>query len=150
MILIFPLRSFFSDGVMWSVQNRTRGWHREGWELFFQGLIGSLVIAWVLTLNGLARDEAEDGTEKVVFRGWARMALPLLAFNVVEVRKPRVGENKPAAVTADITLDTKRAFPLPCNNSVSNAIFTALRPCMQVCARRLLQESGSLHGVTLV
>ncbi len=44
-----------------------------------------------------------------MFRGWARMALQLQAFNVVEVRKPRVGENKPAAVTADITLDTSRA-----------------------------------------
>lgn len=39
------------------------------------------------------------------------MALPLQAFNVVEVRKPRVGENKPAAVTADITLDTSSATP---------------------------------------
>lgn len=58
----------------------------------------------------MPRDEAEDGSEKVVFRGWARMALQLQAFNVVEVRKPRVGENKPAAVTADITLDTSRAF----------------------------------------
>jgi intron-binding protein aquarius len=47
----------------------------------------------------------------VAFRGWARMALPLQAFNVVEVRKPRVGENKPAAVTADITLDTSSATP---------------------------------------
>ncbi|BDA47113.1 probable NFX1-type zinc finger-containing protein 1 at C-terminar half [Coccomyxa sp. Obi] len=65
-------------------------------------------IADVLSRVNATWDEAEDGTEKVAFRGWARMALPLQAFNVVEVRKPRVGENKPAAVTADITLDTSR------------------------------------------
>ncbi|CAL8471736.1 g11278 [Coccomyxa elongata] len=65
-------------------------------------------IADVLSRVNATWDEAEDGSEKVVFRGWARMALPLQAFNVVEVRKPCVGENKPAAVTADITLDTSR------------------------------------------
>ena len=46
------------------------------------------------------------------FHGWARMALPLHAFNVIEVKPPRVGEVKPAAVTADIILDTARAFAL--------------------------------------
>ena len=62
------------------------------------------------TLGGnraLRRDE--DQEDKVVFRGWARMALPLQAFTVVEVRKPNVGEAKPAAVTADVQLDTKSA-----------------------------------------
>lgn len=53
----------------------------------------------------MCRDETSD-EDKVVFRGWARMALPLQAFSVVEVRKPNVGENKPAAVTAEIILDT--------------------------------------------
>ena len=49
----------------------------------------------------------------MVFKGWARMALPVQAFNVVEVRKPNVGQNKPASVTADILLDTKSAIPHP-------------------------------------
>lgn len=40
------------------------------------------------------------------------MALPLQAFTVVEVRKPNVGEAKPAAVTADVLLDTKSAHSL--------------------------------------
>jgi intron-binding protein aquarius len=65
-----------------------------------------------LTLDHLGiacRDEVEDS--KVVFRGWARMALPLKAFSVVEVRKPNVGEAKPAAVTADAVLNTGSA---PC------------------------------------
>ena len=41
----------------------------------------------------------------MVFRGWARMGLPLTSFSVVEVRKPNVGENKPADVFADIIID---------------------------------------------
>lgn len=42
-----------------------------------------------------------DDDDKVVFNGWARMAVPLQDFSVIEVRKPNVGENKPASVTAD-------------------------------------------------
>ena len=59
-----------------------------------------------LSRRMLSRDENEE--DKVIFKGWARMALPLQAFNVVEVRKPNVGQNKPASVKADILLDTKR------------------------------------------
>lgn len=59
-----------------------------------------------------------DEEDKVVFKGWARMALPLQAFNVVEVRKPNVGQNKPASVKADILLDTKRAHLFTCTNCV--------------------------------
>ncbi|CAK0785152.1 hypothetical protein CVIRNUC_008358 [Coccomyxa viridis] len=60
----------------------------------------------VLSRVSAAWDQDEE--DKVVFKGWARMALPVQAFNVVEVRKPNVGQNKPASVTADILLDTKR------------------------------------------
>lgn len=42
-----------------------------------------------------------DDEDKVVFQGWARMAVPLLDFSVIEVRKPNLGENKPGGVTAD-------------------------------------------------
>ena len=44
---------------------------------------------------------------QVKFAGWARMALPLSVFKITEVRKPAVGEFKPAAVTADIVIDTR-------------------------------------------
>ena len=54
----------------------------------------------------------EDDEDKVVFRGWARMALPTESFSIVEVRKPNVGEAKPAAVTADIVLNPGRAQAL--------------------------------------
>ena len=34
------------------------------------------------------------------------MAVPIEEFTIIEVRKPNVGENKPADVTADIVIDT--------------------------------------------
>lgn len=46
---------------------------------------------------------------QVGFGGWARMAQPLDKFAITEVRKPRVGENKPAAVTAEVTINTAGA-----------------------------------------
>ncbi|CAH2328296.1 RNA helicase aquarius [Pelobates cultripes] len=41
----------------------------------------------------------------VVFGGWARMAQPIVAFSVVEVAKPNIGENWPTRVRADITIN---------------------------------------------
>ena len=38
---------------------------------------------------------------QVGFSGWARMAQTIDRFGVTEVRKPKVGENKPAAVTGE-------------------------------------------------
>lgn len=49
------------------------------------------------------RDEESD---QIGFRGWARMAAPIQEYTIIEVRKPNVGENKPADVTADIVIDT--------------------------------------------
>lgn len=51
----------------------------------------------------LFRDEESD---QIGFRGWARMAAPIQEYTIIEVRKPNVGENKPADVTADIVIDT--------------------------------------------
>ncbi|XP_074641983.1 RNA helicase aquarius-like [Tubulanus polymorphus] len=45
---------------------------------------------------------SEDGS--TIFGGWARMAQPITSFSVVEVAKPRIGENHPARVRADIVL----------------------------------------------
>ncbi|CAG5126688.1 unnamed protein product, partial [Candidula unifasciata] len=47
--------------------------------------------------------KAEDG--HCLFGGWARMAQPIHSFNVVEVAKPQLGENHPAQVRADVTLN---------------------------------------------
>ncbi len=54
--------------------------------------------------------------DRVEFGGWARMALPISSFKIAEVRKPNVGENKPAGVTAEVLLDTGRLRwgPLAC------------------------------------
>ncbi|XP_060117192.1 RNA helicase aquarius isoform X1 [Heteronotia binoei] len=41
----------------------------------------------------------------VVFGGWARMAQPIVAFTVVEVAKPNIGENWPMRVRADVTVN---------------------------------------------
>ncbi|XP_015206361.1 RNA helicase aquarius [Lepisosteus oculatus] len=41
----------------------------------------------------------------VVFGGWARMAQTILAFSIVEVAKPNIGENWPARVRADVTIN---------------------------------------------
>ncbi|XP_075700839.1 RNA helicase aquarius [Rhinoderma darwinii] len=41
----------------------------------------------------------------VVFGGWARMAQPIVAFSVVEVAKPNIGENWPTRVRADVTIN---------------------------------------------
>jgi intron-binding protein aquarius len=49
--------------------------------------------------------------DAVHFGGWSRMAQPLEKFALVEVRKPRVGETYPAAVTAEITVDVKHMRP---------------------------------------
>ncbi|XP_030376024.1 RNA helicase aquarius [Scaptodrosophila lebanonensis] len=52
--------------------------------------------------------QSEDGD--VVFGGWARMALPIASFAVVEVAKPHIGEKKPSRVRADVgvTLSVRR------------------------------------------
>lgn len=41
----------------------------------------------------------------VVFGGWARMAQTITSFSIVEVAKPNIGENWPARVRADITIN---------------------------------------------
>jgi intron-binding protein aquarius len=49
-----------------------------------------------------------DMDDQVQFGGWARMAQPISTFKIAEVRKPNVGENKPAGVTAEVLLDTSK------------------------------------------
>ncbi|XP_048393345.1 RNA helicase aquarius isoform X3 [Stegostoma tigrinum] len=41
----------------------------------------------------------------VVFGGWARMAQPIVTFSIVEVAKPNIGQNWPARVRADVTIN---------------------------------------------
>jgi Intron-binding protein aquarius N-terminus len=48
------------------------------------------------------RNEASGAPE---FMGWSRMAIKIESFVVVEVARPRVGEIKPAAVTAELVID---------------------------------------------
>lgn len=58
---------------------------------------------------GATLEDDDDDNPVVRFHGWARMAHAMESFNIIEVKPPKVGENKPAAVTADIVIDTARA-----------------------------------------
>jgi len=49
---------------------------------------------------------AEDGS--VIFNGWARMALPLQSFTIVEVARPELGESAPSRVRADVCVHLAR------------------------------------------
>ena len=37
-----------------------------------------------------------------VFTGWARMALPIYSFAITKIKKPLIGEVKPAEVMAEV------------------------------------------------
>ena len=55
------------------------------------------------------------------------MAVPMEQFSIIEVRKPNVGENKPAGVEADIIIDTKGSHLGSCCECQM-----VLRPSLQV------------------
>ena len=46
---------------------------------------------------------ADDG--QVLFGGWARMALPISTFAIVQVGKPNIGEKQPSRVRADVSVN---------------------------------------------
>ncbi|KAM3718101.1 RNA helicase aquarius [Dirofilaria immitis] len=50
----------------------------------------------------------ESNPNETVWGGWARMALPLIEFQIVEVGKPLIGEKSPAVVKADLTINLPR------------------------------------------
>lgn len=41
---------------------------------------------------------------QVVFDGWSRMALPIQAFNIIEIGKPALGAKHPSRVRADVRI----------------------------------------------
>lgn len=42
---------------------------------------------------------------ETIFTGDARMAIPIYSFSITQVKKPKIGETKPALVRAEITVD---------------------------------------------
>ncbi|KAL3984757.1 AAA domain family protein [Acanthocheilonema viteae] len=50
----------------------------------------------------------ESNPNETVWGGWARMALPLIEFQIVEVGKPLIGEKSPSVVKADLTINLPR------------------------------------------
>ncbi len=68
------------------------------------------------------------------------MAVPIEEFTIIEVRKPNVGENKPADVTADIVIDTSsKLYTCSCQHG---ALPNALRGttdllCLFLCLQQV-------------
>ncbi|KAJ2088023.1 hypothetical protein IW138_004531 [Coemansia sp. RSA 986] len=48
-------------------------------------------------------DAASNGNTH--FDGWARMAVPMASFSIVDVQRPKIGERAPSQVRADISID---------------------------------------------
>ena len=62
-------------------------------------------------LNRVGPVAHPEASGRVLFTGWARMAVPPVSFAIREVRKPNVGEAKPSAVTAEIKFDLASLRP---------------------------------------
>lgn len=45
--------------------------------------------------------------DRVIYKGWARMASPVTSIKIVEIQKPHLGYEKPAAVRAEIVFSTQ-------------------------------------------
>ena len=43
----------------------------------------------------------------IYWQGWSRMALPIKNFVIIDVQKPKIGENRPNKVRADISVFVK-------------------------------------------
>ncbi|ORX82702.1 P-loop containing nucleoside triphosphate hydrolase protein, partial [Anaeromyces robustus] len=46
--------------------------------------------------------------QRTIFSGWSRMAVEIVSFNIIEIGPPKLGENKPSYIKADVEIDTKR------------------------------------------
>ncbi|KAJ2200409.1 hypothetical protein IW144_001139 [Coemansia sp. RSA 522] len=46
-----------------------------------------------------------ENSEEVHFEGWTRMALPIKSLTITDVQRPRVGEQEPSCVRADLIVD---------------------------------------------
>ena len=44
---------------------------------------------------------------EIYWQGWSRMALPIKNFVIIDVQKPKIGENRPNKVRADISVSVK-------------------------------------------
>merc|ERR1719464_180534 len=82
-----------------------------------RSVLKSLIIILDRTLgcSRLSRGDIEDAVTRlkpwssddgqVLFGGWARMALPITTFSIVEVAKPNIGEKQPSRVRADVSVN---------------------------------------------
>jgi len=76
--------------------------------------------------------------DRIGFSGWARMAQTIDKFAVTEVRKPKVGENKPAGVTGEACVG--------CCSGVRLPLMRGAVPCLFVICTLAFAVGPSLHG----
>ncbi|KAJ1797642.1 hypothetical protein LPJ59_003008, partial [Coemansia sp. RSA 2399] len=57
------------------------------------------------TMGGAGSGGVSDNNNNTHFDGWARMAVPMVSFSVVDVQRPKIGELAPSRVRADISID---------------------------------------------
>ncbi|KAJ2661504.1 hypothetical protein IWW48_002371 [Coemansia sp. RSA 1200] len=55
--------------------------------------------------GGAGRGDSSTSTSNTHFDGWARMAVPMASYSIVDVQRPRLGEQAPSRVRADISID---------------------------------------------
>ncbi len=68
------------------------------------------------------------------------MAVPIEEFTIIEVRKPNVGENKPADVTADIVVDTSsEPYTCSCQHRVLQSVLLGTTDllCLFLCLQQV-------------
>jgi hypothetical protein len=72
-------------------------------------LLYDLCVVWCGVYNEMCvcslRPRASGTGKHTVFTGWARMAAPIHNFKMREIKKPNIGDSKPARVTAEVTVD---------------------------------------------
>ena len=95
------------------------------------------------------KDDIEDVCErlkpraqlmgKTVFRGWARMALPLASFKLYKVGRPQLGETKPSEVHAEAAISLAG-----CRPEVS-AEWSALKKHDVVFLLTILVDNGTIR-----
>ena len=82
--------SYFIDEIRADVEdvvNRMKPWYRS------RDVVYPVLVLFRVTPEGDTQ-----------FEGWARMAQPIISFSVVEVGRPRIGENRPSRVRADVAI----------------------------------------------
>ena len=113
-------------------------WHIMNYAMIF--LSSSCVTCSDIFNADEIREDIEDAVSRMKpwgntegateFSGWARMALPIATFSVVEVGAPHVGEDHPSRVRADVTVELTMAETV---KREWEGVCVCVRACLRVC-----------------